>query len=428
MALHTPTTFQLPNGLQVAAVERPYSKTFAIALAIGVGSFDDSRELPGLAHFGEHLAFRGPNKELAETLTELGGYVNAYTGFDHTMFLARGHIDHLPLTIQFVANVLRNEPRTEEDVAKERNIVWHEISGGSNQHDREADLDCHLRAALGDPNWTVSRRKWLTKLKRMSAARVNTFQQLYYHPANARLAFVGSCARDQLRCTFEEPFSSAATGEPGQVKPKQPLQSPKRLDFTVDASPYVWVYFTHLVSHTDALTRFAAEVLARLIGGGPHSALFRQLRTERQLAYSVHADDLLYRHCTGLYCYATVSRWSVNKTLDVMLECENKFFLRGIDAPELDNARLRISRGFETHIDYPEHLATYLAYELLRPPKNALIHPQDYLQFISALTLDDVNEAAKILLSPSRRRVYIGGKIGPFARFRARRKMLKASH
>jgi predicted Zn-dependent peptidase len=211
-----------------------------------------------------------------------------------------------------------------------------------------------------------------------------------------------------------------------ELKPVRRLNVPKRIQLTVDESPYVWVYVTHLVPNTSAVMRFAAEVLARLIGGGPHSVLFRRLRTDRQLAYEVYADDIIYRHCTGLYCYTHVSRWSVGKALDIILDCENEFSADGIAADDLRNAQQRIARAFETHVDYPEHLASYLAYELFRPPDDALVQPRDYLDVISKVTIDDVNEVAKTLLSPSSRLVFVGGKIGPIGRFRIRRKLKAA--
>jgi predicted Zn-dependent peptidase len=413
----------LPNGLQLLAVERPNSKTFVIALAVGVGSFDDPQDFPGLAHFCEHLKFRGANEELGERITALGGYVNGHTSIDHTLYEVRGHVDYLPLAIEFVANVLRNEPRTDEEIAQERSIVRHEFSH-EDKSDREISFDRYSRAALGDPNWNVTPKQSLTKLKRLTADSLDTFQRAHYRANNVRLACISPISLSELQRNLEVHLSTNVAEESSsKTATTQRPTLRKRVLVNVDAFSYLWITFTYIARNTNPVTRFAAEILADLTGSGPHSMLFRQLRTDRQLAYSVHADDLPYRHCTAIYWHTTVSRWSLKPALDVFVECEKRFTNGGITAEELESAKLRLKRSFEMYIDYPEHLAAFLAYEALRADSDALLQPDRYLQTLSNLTLEELNEVAAALLSAANRVVFVGGRVGPMGRFLIRRKV-----
>lgn len=426
MTIYSPTIETFPDGLKLLSVHRPQGKTFALALALGVGNFDDPPEFPGLAHFCEHLAFRGANKELAERLASLGVDVNGYTSIDHTMFTVRGHVDFLPLAAEFMANVLCGEPRSDEDVAEEREIIRHEYHDDDESR-RSADFNRHLLAALGDPNWNVSQRRLLSRLKRLSATTLNAFRREHYRAGSARLAYVGPVGQSEIRHLLGGQLQTTSTESPRpSALPARKPQIKKRLVMCVDASSYVWLDFTYITSSTKPSSRFAAEILADLIGRGPHSILFRQLRTENQLAYSVSADYFAYRHCSGMHWDTAISRWALSRVLDAFLECERRFVTQGITSEELESAKSRLTRWFELHIDYPEHLADYLAYESLRSGDTSLAEPGRYLSSLASLSLPEINEAAAELLSSSNRVVFVGGRVGPWGRFLVRRKLAKS--
>jgi hypothetical protein len=112
--------------------------------------------------------------------------------------------------------------------------------------------------------------------------------------------------------------------------------------------------------------------------------------------------------------------------LDAFLECERRFVTQGITSEELKSAKSRLTRWFELHIDYPEHLADYLAYESLRSEDTSLAEPGRYLSTLASLSLLEINEAAAELLSSSNRVVLVGGRVGPWGRFSVRRRLAKS--
>jgi predicted Zn-dependent peptidase len=423
MTLYSPSIETLPNELQLIAVERPYGKTFALALALRVGSFDDPPRLAGMAHFCEHLAFRGQNQELVETLTRLGVAVDAYTAYDFTLFTVRGHVEHLELALKFIGNVLQREPRTADEIAAEGSIVRHEF-GEDTVSSREVALDRYWRASLGDPQWKVTRSNLRSIAKRLTADVVNSFLMERYHPSNARLAVVAPLDPGAVRRSLENVLASEPQRQRYEnVASVAAPRTPRRITISVDPFKYAWVYFFYVVDRTDIVTRLTAMALSDRLGHGPHSELFQRFRTNRPLAYSVYADDHLHLGRTAIYCHTAVPGRSVKDSLNILLDCETDVRTKGFTAEELQGIKRNMILNKELHLDYPEHLAAHLAYEALRPPDEVLLLPEDHVQRISNMTLQEVNDTARAILCPANRFTFIGGRVGPFTRWHIRRKL-----
>jgi zinc protease len=329
----------------------------------------------------------------------------------------------LHLGLKFIANILENLPRSAEEIAGERQIFRHELTAAAPQADRDAVLERYWRATLGDPNWKIGRKRQLWRINRLQPDSINSFKSIHYRPANAALSIVGPIAADELSVALERLTQMPPVDVPADSSPKRKQKKLRQVTLSVDVFGYAWIYLTHIVESADPITRLTAQVVANLLGGGPHSELFRRLRMERQLAYAVYADDLHYLRRTAIYSHTTVASRSVREALRFILEAENNLATRGLTADQLEFARRRLSRGHELQMDYPDHLAAYLAYEALRPPADALLEPDGYLEQLLSLTLAQANTAAATLLSPSNRFSFIGGRLGPFSRFRIRRSL-----
>jgi predicted Zn-dependent peptidase len=423
VTLYSPAIITLPNELQLITVERPYGKTFALALTFRVGSFNDPPGLEGLAHFCEHLAFRGPNREFAETLTRLGAAVNGFTAYEYTAFSVRGHIEHFELGLKFIANILQPAPRCPAEVAAEQSVFRHELSQDE-LSTREAAVDHFWRATLGDPHWRITRKEQRSNIRRLTADVVNPFLLAHHHPANARLSVVAPMDHKAIHRSLEALLPPAANSKRSENDPpKHYIRPPRRITTSIDRFGYPWLYFNYVAEQTDAVTRLTAAALAHRLGRGPHSELFRRLRRDRPLAYSIYADDLLHLRRTAIYCYTSVPPRSVKHALEILLECENDIRTHGFADDDLKAIKHRMILAKEMYLDYPEHLAAHLAYEALRPPDEALLLPDEYVQRISTLTLAEVNDAARAILSPTNRFTFIGGRVGLLKRWHIRHKL-----
>jgi predicted Zn-dependent peptidase len=354
-------------------------------------------------------------------LTRLGAAVDGFTPYEYTAFSVRGHIEHLELGLKFIANTLQPAPLSPEEVAAEQSVFRHELSQDE-LSTRDAAVDHFWRATLGDPQWRVTRKEQRSEIRRLAADVVNPFLLAHHHPANARLAVVAPMDQEAIRRSLEALLPPEPCYQRSDAR-KHNSRPPRRVTTSVDSFGYVWLYFNYVAEKTDAVTRLTAVALAHRLGRGPHSELFRRLRSDRPLAYSVYADDLLHLRRTAIYCHTSVPPRSVKHALEILLDCENDIRTHGFTDEDLEAIKHRIILAKETYLDYPEHLAAHLAYEALRPPAEALLAPDDYVQCISNLRLAEVNDAAQAILSPSNRFTFIGGRIGPFTRWHIRRRL-----
>jgi zinc protease len=423
--MYRPDIFVLENGLQVIAVERPFGKVFAAALTYGVGSFDDPSGTPGIAHFAEHLGFHGANKQLSETLGEFGAYVNAYTGYEHTEFRVFGHVDQARLALELLGNVVRNPAITEESVVTEREICLHEFSEGDDTSPREAAYDSFCRRMLGDPNWRIDHHKISRRrMKRLTTGRVNDFKRQHYAPSNARLAVVGPLDNARLQQLAKETICGDVTAPVSPAaRPERYLAARAPVTFSIDRHAYVWIEIMQAARDVDAVTRLSADMIGHLVGGGPHSEMFRHLRAERSIAYITRANDYAYLNGTAVSFFCSVHRQNVQEALQFIIDRLKRIEEQGLTADEFENERVRMTRCHELSIDNPYGLASYLAYEALRSPAEALVRENEYITRLNSLTRSDVNRAASKLLSTSNRATFMGGRMGPFLRMRLRRKL-----
>jgi predicted Zn-dependent peptidase len=409
----------MPSGLRVIAIHRPWSKMFAATLVYGVGTFDDPPKLPGTSHFAEHLAFAGENKEVVAKVTAAGTQVHGATSYDHTMFQAAGHVDELDHSLLFFANILRSPPVTESDIAGERDVFFHELESADGEHARLRALDSFRRRNLGDINWRKSQTKKSVRIKRFKADGLNSFRQRFYRPANGRLAIVSPLPIEELISKIES-YLPHGDGGDAHLEPIHRPDPPVRRTLKIkwDLSRYVWVSIMQTVYAPTLSMRLSADIIGRILGGGPHSLLFQKLRREWGVAYDVYADDSPHLSSTSVHCFFSVWCRSFRKSMNFALDCVNQLAADGITEVQLASEKRQLIRRHEMAVDNPVGLAWYLAYEALRPNYSDSIPPRKYCDAVDSLTLSDVNQAVGELCATRNRAIFVSGQIGPLSLLR----------
>lgn len=283
--------FTIPCGLRCIAVTRPHGKSFAAALMLPVGWRHDPADFQGLAHLSEHMAFRGENRALAERLSSEGGYANAWTSASFTQFQVAGHEEQLTEAISLLANVVRGGPRHLEEFLAEREIVFHEMSEHNMRASRDEANYGFWRSILGDPNWRTSYEKQRKSIRKLPVDVIRQFIEWNYCPQYARLAVVAPRPLTDLRTAVLEIFSKIeVAGGPTDVDVALPDTEVRQTSFVFGSFWHIWVRLALRSKRSDPLMRLAAALVNQQLADGPHSVLFRRLRTERALAYSVTSE------------------------------------------------------------------------------------------------------------------------------------------
>ena len=295
-----PTTFTLPNGLQVVVIPDRRTPVVTQMIWYKVGSADETPGKSGLAHFLEHLMFKGtakhPAGEFSKTVLRVGGNENAFTSTDYTGYFQRVPREQLGKMMEFEADRMTGLILKDENVLPERDVVLEEFNMRV-ANNPDARLTEQIMAALylnhpyGRP--VIGWRQEIEKLDREDAL---AFYKRFYAPNNAILVIAGDvepgAIRPMVERTFGEiPAQPAISAQ--RSRPQEPVPAGPRTVTLSDArveQPNVRRYYLVPSASTAAAGESPAlDVLAQLMGSGSNSYLYRALVVDRPLAVSASA-------------------------------------------------------------------------------------------------------------------------------------------
>jgi zinc protease len=285
------TDFVLDNGLQVVVIEDARAPVVTHMLWYRVGAADEAPGESGLAHFLEHLMFKGTETmapgEFSSTVAANGGRDNAFTSWDYTAYFQRVASDRLGLMMQMEADRMKNLRLTQEDVDTERDVVIEERNQrtDSNPGARFAEQ----RRAVQFLNHPYRRPiiGWRHEIDALSKEAALAFYEKYYAPNNAILIVAGDVTADQVRDLALEHYGPLVPSDRigPRVRPVEPPQiAPRRVSYADArvAQPYVIrTYLAPQRSTGDQREAAALTLLSELLGGdSATSVLGRKLQFE----------------------------------------------------------------------------------------------------------------------------------------------------
>ncbi len=296
-----PATFTLDNGLQVVVIQDHRTPVVTQMIWYKVGSADETPGKSGLAHFLEHLMFKGtakhPAGEFSQTVLRIGGNENAFTSFDYTGFFQRVPHDQLGKMMEFEADRMTGLILKDENVLPERDVVLEEYNMRV-ANNPEARLNEQIMAALY-LNHPYGRPVigWHQEIEKLSREDALAFYRRFYAPNNAILVIAGDVDVGEVRPMVEQTFGKIAT-QPAipahRIRPQEPEPVAPRTVTLSDPQveqPVVKRYYLVPSATTAAPGESAAlDVLAQLMGSGNNSYLYRALVVDHPLAVAASAS------------------------------------------------------------------------------------------------------------------------------------------
>ncbi len=295
-----PATFTLGNGLQVVVIPDHRTPVVTQMIWYKVGSADETAGKSGLAHFLEHLMFKGTSKhpagEFSQTVLRIGGNENAFTSTDYTGYFQRVPREQLAKMMEFEADRMTGLILKDENVLPERDVVLEEFNMRV-ANNPEARLTEQIMAALylnhpyGRP--VIGWHQEIEKLDREDAL---AFYKRFYAPNNATLVIAGDVDASDVRPMVERTFGEIAA-QPAiparRLRPQEPEPAAPRTVTLSDPrveQPSVKRYYLVPSAVTAAAGESPAlDVLAQLMGGGSNSYLYRALVVDKPLAITAGA-------------------------------------------------------------------------------------------------------------------------------------------
>ena len=300
-----PESFTLDNGLQVVVVTNRRAPIVNHMVWYKVGAADEEPGKSGLAHFVEHLLFKGTKTakpgEFSDLIARNGGRENAFTSYDYTGYFQTIASDRLELMMKYEADRMANLVLTDEVVLPERDVILEERRSRVD-NEPGAQLSEMARAALFmNHPYGISIIGWEHEMRQLTTEDALAFYRRWYAPNNAVVVISGDVTLDEVRPLAEKHYGALPRrAVPERLRPQEPVQmAPRRVTLQSPRvrQPSISIsYLAPSFNRGDPGESYALQVLSEILGGGSVSRLYLSLVVEQGLAAAAGSgyggDDL----------------------------------------------------------------------------------------------------------------------------------------
>lgn len=296
--IFNPETFTLDNGMQVVVVSNRRVPVVTHMVWYKVGSADEGPGESGIAHFLEHLMFKGtpqyPDGSFSTIVAQNGGQQNAFTSYDYTAYFQTVAKDRLELMMKLEADRMTNLQLSENDVVTEREVVIEERrSRVENSPGARLSEQVNAMLYINHPY----RRPvigWNHEIARLDYDRIIAFYRKWYAPNNAILVVAGDITADELRPLAEKyygviPPADTPARDWLQEPPQQAARAVELRDPRVRQPSWQRTYLAPSYQYGRSEYADALQIMADILGGGATSRLYRSLIVEQGIAVSAGA-------------------------------------------------------------------------------------------------------------------------------------------
>ncbi len=406
--LHT-----LKNGLRVVLVPMPQTATATVVVMTGTGSRYENEKENGLAHFLEHMFFKGTKKrkgarEISEELDALGSVYNAFTAKDRTAYYAKVSSRYLDVALDVISDIFLNSTLPSKEITKERGAIIQEIDMYEDMPMQTIDnvFDALIFGKDHPLGRTILGPK--ENIRSFSRQEFTQYLKRNYTPANTVVCVAGAFSSPKVLAKIKKEFGRIKRSEQPALVPfigtqdaprvaiKEKKTDQTQLMLGVPAYPYL---------HKD---EYALGVLATILGGGMSSRLFMEVREKRGLAYSVHAWVEKYPDTGYFVVQAGVEHGKLEKTVETILAEFRKIKNTKVSLTELKKAKSYIKGTMTLSLETSDHVAQNATTSLLELGR---VRPlEEHIKGIDKVTAQDTQRVAKDILQSNKLNLAI---IGP---------------
>jgi predicted Zn-dependent peptidase len=401
----------LDNGLRVLTAPMPQAQSVSCFVMLAAGSRYETRETSGIAHFSEHMFFKGTERrptarDIAAEVDAIGGEFNAFTSKEYTGYYVRCAAEYRDTALDVLADMLRNSKFDGEEIDREKGVIVEEMNM---YFDTPRDYISGVFDDLlyGDQplGWDIVGRK-----ETVQAATRETFLGYLDHWYRASRMVVGVAGNlgDGLLERIEELLGDVTDGETGAPAPAADADGSRvKLHSKPSEQAHLCLGVRgYAIQHPD---RYALELLRVVLGGGMSSRLFTEVRERRGLAYYVFAANQAYTDTGAVYAQAGVDVKRVDEAVTTIVGELRTIAAEAVPADELEKARSFAKGRFVLQLESPQGMNMYgLRREVL---EGGVPDPSEVLAELDRVTAEDVQRVAADILRDEALRLAL---IGPF--------------
>jgi predicted Zn-dependent peptidase len=354
--LHT-----LSNGFQIVTEHMPGFQSASLGIWIKAGGRHERAEENGIAHFLEHMAFKGTKTrsalQIAEMIEDVGGYINAYTSREVTAYYTRVLKEDVALSINLLFDILQNSIFEEKEIEIERGVILQEIGQSLDTPD---DVIFDWLQDISYPDQALGRTILgpSERVKNFSRANLIDFIAQHYHPERMILSAAGGIDHDEIIRLAEASFGTlpmrAAPENFGKAKfVGGEFRKEKSLE-----QAHVALAFESPSYRDDDI--YTAQIYSVALGGGMSSRLFQEIREKRGLCYTIFAQAGAFSDSGMMTIYAGTSEAQVPDLMALTFD-ELRRAAEDMSSNELERARAQMKAGMLMGLESASNRAERLA-------------------------------------------------------------------
>jgi len=404
----------LPNGLRILTAPMESAQSVTCAIMLAAGSRYETAETNGIAHFSEHMFFKGTEKrptarDISMEIDSIGGEFNAFTGKEYTGYYVKCAAESRDIALDVLVDMLRNSVFADDEIEREKGVIIEEMNM---YFDTPRDFIGGLYEELlyGDQplGWDIIGRK--ETVRGASHDTFRAYVDRWYKPTRMVVG-VGGAIGDGLHERIAEllgDLPDAETPEPAPVRLEGVNGHPRVLVRTKqsDQAHVCLGVRSYPLQHAN---RYGLQVLATILGGGMSSRMFTEVRERRGLAYYVFGVNHSYTDAGSLYAQAGVDINRIDDAVTTIATELRKIAEEAIPAGELEKARSFAKGRFVLQVESPHGLTMFgLRREVL---EGDAPDPSEILAELDKVTADDVARVAQDLIDGEGLNLAV---IGPF--------------
>lgn len=400
---------RLPNGLRIVAEIIPTVQSATFSIWSAVGSRYEAPSQHGMAHFLEHMLFKGtPTRnaiEIAQAIEGRGGVLNASTGKELTFYYARVLSEHLPIAVEVLCDMFLNASLDPEEIEREKGVILEEMRM------IEDDPDESLHDVLQEIHWRHHPlgRRIIGEPETVSAftrEMLVEFIQHHYHPQNTVIACAGNFDFDELVREVERWMGAWQPPHPPMRHDSAPPVHTEILNEPIhiarDVEQVHFAIAVDGVSFRDE-RRYAMAVLNTLLGGSMFSRLWQEVREKRGLAYEIGSYALPMSDGGLFVVYGGTAESAFDEVLSVVERELERLMETPADPEEVERAKSLLKGGRVLALESTQARAELIGSETLMLGR--VVPMEEIIERIDAVDRESLHQLAQAILPAERRTV-----------------------
>jgi predicted Zn-dependent peptidase len=406
--LHLINRYTCKNGVRIVLEKIPTVRSVAIGVWIHTGSRNETESNNGISHFLEHMLFKGTTtrsaREIAESFDSIGGQVNAFTSKEYTCYYAKVLDEHVKYALDILADMFFNSTFVEEELKKEKNVVYEEIKM---YEDTPDDIVHDLLTKVTYENHPLGYPILGTEqtLSSFTGDTLRQYVKEHYTPENVVISIAGN-VDESFISTVEQYFGSYEGKSDRQDVHKPVFHANHTARKKETEQAHLCLGYKGLEVGNENI--YSLIVLNNILGGSMSSRLFQEVREQRGLAYSVFSYHSSYKDTGMLTIYAGTGSNQLETLYETIQQTLDQMKETGITQKELDNSKEQLKGNLMLSLESTNS-------RMSRNGKNELLLRKhrsldEMIESINAVTKENVdaligqiftNEFSASLISPT---------------------------